>query len=164
MEITRRGFTRGAVGLALGSQLGARALAQSNPGARPGLEPALAAIRAHGEAHLAYFGIPGMTLGLTAPDGFSTVLNLGYANREARTPITPDTLFQIGSISKVMTATLLHQFASERRVKLFHPARDLPPGLSPPTRNTNNPPHMPDPLARPPGDEPLWGGGGHRTA
>src|SRR5205085_10407121 len=117
MEISRRGFTRGAVGLALGSQVVARAFAQWT-GARPGLEPALAAIRAHGEAHLAYFGIPGMTLGLTAPDGFSTVLNFGYANREARTPITSDTLFQIGSISKVMTATLLHQFAGEGRFNL----------------------------------------------
>src|SRR4029078_13656189 len=114
MKLTRRGFTRGAVGLALGSQLGGLAFAQ----ARPGLEPALAAIRAHGEAHLAYFGLPGMTLGLTAPDGFSTVLNFGYANREARTPIHPDTLFQIGSISKVMTAALLHQFAGEGRFQL----------------------------------------------
>ena len=62
MELTRRGFARGAVGLALGSQLGAAAFAQS----RPGLSAALAAIRAHGEAHLAYIGIPGLTLGLTA--------------------------------------------------------------------------------------------------
>src|SRR3954452_18924239 len=164
MEITRRGFTRGAVGLALGSQLGARALAQSNPGARPGLEPALAAIRAHGEAHLAYFGIPGMTLGLTAPDGFSTVLNLGYANREARTPIMPDTLFQIGSISKVMTATLLHQFASERRFNLSDRASDLLPMLPLPAGNAITVQHLLDHVAGLPGDEPLWIEGGQRTA
>ena len=42
-----------------------------------------------------------MTLGVTTPDGFATVLNFGFANADARTPITADTLFQIGSISKV---------------------------------------------------------------
>jgi len=164
MEITRRGFTRGAVGLALGSQLGARAFAQSSPATRPGLEPALAAIRAHGEAHLAYLGIPGMTLGLTAPDGFSTVLNFGYANREARSPITPDTLFQIGSISKVMTATLLHQFASERRFNLSDRASDLLPVLPLPAGNTITVQHLLDHVAGLPGDEPLWLEGGQRTA
>src|SRR3954470_3392383 len=100
MDVTRRGFTRGAVGLALGSQLAGPLFAQA-PAA---LSPALAAIRAYGEAHRALWALPGMTLGLTTPDGFSTVLDFGYANLDARTPITPDTLFQIGSISKVMTA------------------------------------------------------------
>ena len=160
MEITRRGFTRGAVGLALGTQLGGIAFAQS----RPGLEPALAAIRAHGESHIAYFGLPGMTLGLTTPDGFSTVLDFGYANREARTPITPDTLFQIGSISKVMTATLLHQFASEGRFKLSDRASDVLPVLPLPTGNTITVQHLLDHVAGLPGDEPLWVEGGQRTA
>ena len=53
---------------------------------------------------------------LTTPDGFATTLNFGFANADARTPITDDTLFQIGSISKVMTATLLHQFVGRRAV------------------------------------------------
>src|SRR4051812_48483615 len=152
MKITRRGFTRGAISLAVGSQLGGVAMAQS----RPGLEPALAAIRAHGEAHLAYFGLPGMTLGVTAPDGFTTVLNFGLANREARTPITPDTLFQIGSISKVMTAPLLHQFASEGRLKLSDRANDVFPALPLPAGNTISVQHLLDHVAGLPGDEPLW--------
>jgi CubicO group peptidase (beta-lactamase class C family) len=160
MELTRRGFTRGALGLALGGQLGGVAFAQT----RPGLDPALAAIRAHGEAHLAYFGLPGMTLGLTTPDGFSTVLNFGYADREARTPIAPDTLFQIGSISKVMTATLLHQFASEGRFKLSDRASDVLPALPLPAGNAITVQHLLDHVAGLPGDEPLWIEGGQRTA
>ena len=160
MEVTRRGFTRGAVGLALGSQLGAAALAQP----RGDLAPALAAIRAYGEAHLRYFGLPGMTLGLTAPDGFSSVLDFGFANADARTPITPDTLFQIGSISKVMTATLLHQFAAEGRFKLTDRMSDLLPGMPLPAGNSIQVQHMLDHVAGLPGDAPLWTAGGLWTA
>src|SRR5689334_13180943 len=107
MRITRRKFTGGALSAVLGAQLSVPAFAQP----RTDLTAALAVIRAYGEAHLRYFGLPGMTLGLTTPDGFATVLNFGYANADARTPITPATLFQIGSISKSMTATLIHQYA-----------------------------------------------------
>jgi CubicO group peptidase (beta-lactamase class C family) len=160
MDITRRGFTRGAVGLALGSQLGGVALAQPSTA----IATALAAIRAHADAHLRYFGLPGMTLGLTAPSGFSTVLNFGFANADARTPITPDTLFQIGSISKVMTAALLHQFAAEGRFKLTDRASDLLPSLPLPAGNAIQVQHMLDHVAGLPGDSPLWTAGGLWTA
>src|SRR5438876_5355186 len=115
MQLTRRGFTGGALSLALGSQFSVAGFAQST---RADLAPAVAAIRAHGEAHRVRFGLPGLTLGLTTPDGFTTVLDFGYANADARTPITPDTLFQIGSISKSLTAMLIHQFAAEGRLSL----------------------------------------------
>jgi D-alanyl-D-alanine carboxypeptidase len=160
MHITRRGFTRGAAGLALGTQLGTSLFAQP----RADLAPALAAIRAYGEAHLAFFGLPGMTLGLTTPDGFSTVLDFGYANPDSRRPITPDTLFQIGSISKVMTATLLHQFAAEGRFSLTDRVSALLPSLPLPTGNAIQVQHMIDHVAGLPGDAPLWAEGGLWTA
>src|ERR1051325_2905664 len=107
MKLSRRTFSSGALGLALGCQLGAPAFAAAGAD----LAPAIAAIRAYAEVHRRRFSLPGLTLGLTTPDGFSTVIDLGYANADARSPITPDTLFQIGSISKSMTATLIHQLA-----------------------------------------------------
>src|SRR3954468_17998724 len=112
MLISRRAFTGGALSVALGSQLAAPAFAQDARRAA-----ALAGIRAYGEAHLRHFGLPGMTLGFTTPDGFSTVLDFGYANADARTPITPETLFQVGSISKLMNAAVLHQFVAEGRLR-----------------------------------------------
>src|SRR4051794_25441309 len=160
MQLTRRGFARGTVALVLGSQLGGVAFAQP----RPALSAALAAIRAYGEAHLAYFGLPGMTLGLTTPDGFSTVLDFGYANADSRRPITPDTLFQIGSISKVMTATLLHQFAAEGRFSLTDRASALLPSLPLPPGNAIQVQHMIDHVAGLPGDAPLYAAGGLWTA
>jgi CubicO group peptidase (beta-lactamase class C family) len=160
MPITRRGFTGGAIGLALSSQLPSRTFAQ----ARPDLSATLAAIRAYGEAHLRYHGLPGMTLGLTTPDGFATVIDLGYANLDARTPIRPDTLFQIGSISKVMTAALLHQFAAEGRLKLTDRVSDLLPSMPLPAGNAIQVQHLLDHVAGLPGDAPLWTSGGLWTA
>ena len=95
MQISRRSFAGGALSLAAVSSIPARAFAQASPR----ISAALRVIQAYGEEHRAYFNLPGMTLGLVTPDGQRTVLNFGYANRDAKTAITADTLFQVGSIS-----------------------------------------------------------------
>jgi D-alanyl-D-alanine carboxypeptidase len=159
MLITRRAFAGGALSVALGSQLGAPALGQSLK-----LAAALDAIRIYGEAHRQHFGLPGMTLGVTAPDGFSTVLNFGYANPDARTPITADTLFEIGSISKLMNAAVLHQFAAEGRLRLSDRISDLLPGIPLPAGNTITVQHVLDHVAGLPGDAPTFPDGGLWTA
>ena len=160
MEISRRAFTGGAFSLALGSQLTVPAFAQ----ARPELAAAIDAIRAYGEAHLRYFHLPGMTLGLVTPEGHRTVLNFGYANADARTPITSETIFQIGSISKVMVATLLHQFAGEGRFSLSDRLSDLLPTIPLPAGNRIQVQHMLDHVAGLPGDSPVFPDGGLWTA
>jgi|tagenome__1003787_1003787.scaffolds.fasta_scaffold20988124_3 D-alanyl-D-alanine carboxypeptidase len=161
MQVSRRGFTGGALSFALGSQLSVPAFAQPS---RSDLAPALAAIRAYGEAHHVRFGLPGLTLGLTTPDGFSTVLDFGYANADARTPITPDTLFQIGSISKSMTSLLLHQFAAEGRFRLTDRMSAIMPVFRLPPGNVITVQHMLDHTAGLPGDAPLFPEGGLWTA
>ena len=130
MLISRRSFTGGALGVVLGSQLAAPAFGQDIKRAS-----ALAAIRAYGEAHLQHFRLPGLSLGVTTPEGFGTVMNFGYANADARTPITPDTLFEIGSISKSMTATLIHQFVAQGRFSLTSRISDLLPAVPLPRGN-----------------------------
>src|SRR4051812_32312794 len=160
MQLTRRGFTGGALSAVLGSQLSAPALAQ----ARADLAGALEAIRACGEAHRSYFGLPGMTLGVTTPDGFASVLNFGFANAEARTAIGDDTLFQIGSITKAMTAVLIHQFAAEGRIGLTDRVSSLLPSLALPAGNEIQVQHLLDHVAGLPGDAPLFPGGGLWTA
>ena len=49
--------------------------------------------------------ISGMSVGII-DDGRSYVFNYGVASKETRQPVTADTLFEIGSISKTFTATL----------------------------------------------------------
>jgi D-alanyl-D-alanine carboxypeptidase len=160
MIISRRGFTAGALSAGVALQLPARAWAE-RPAA---IGPAMEAIQAYGEAHLREFGLPGLTLGLTAPDGFTRVLNFGFANRDARTPITAATLFQIGSISKVMTAALLHQSAAEGRFRLTDRLSDLLPGIPLPQGNAIRVQHMLDHVAGLPGDAPIFPEGGLWTA
>jgi D-alanyl-D-alanine carboxypeptidase len=159
MQISRRGFTGGALSLVLGSQV-SPVFAQT----RGDLAPALAAIRAFGEAHLRYFGLPGMTLGVTTPDGFSTVMNFGFADRDTRRPIAPDTLFQIGSITKLMTAALLHQFAAEGRFRLTDRVSTILPLMPLPAGNTIEVQHLIDHVAGLPGDAPPFPDGGLWTA
>lgn len=128
MKISRRAFSSGALSLAVGSQLPSSALAQQ----RSTLAAALQAIRAYGDAHVRYYGLPGMTLGITAPNGFATVINFGDTNHEALAtvpPIAPEALFQIGSITKVMTALVIHQLAAEGRLKLGDVASGLVPDV-----------------------------------
>ncbi|KVK82887.1 class C beta-lactamase [Burkholderia ubonensis] len=54
---------------------------------------------------MAKYGIPGMAVGIVA-DGQTYVFNYGVASRQSRRPVTRDTLFEIGSVSKTFTATL----------------------------------------------------------
>jgi hypothetical protein len=92
------------------------------------------------------------------------VLNFGYANREARTPITADTLFQIGSITKVMVAALLHQFAAQGRLRLSDRLSDLLPEIALPAGNRIQVQHLIDHVAGLPGDAPMFPDGGLWTA
>ena len=58
----------------------------------------------------------------------------GTANYETNAPITPETLFQVGSMTKTFTAEMILQLAEEDKVKLESPigvyAKTLSPKLS----------------------------------
>jgi beta-lactamase class C len=51
------------------------------------------------------YDIPGMAVGVVAP-GLAVVINRGVASRTTGQPVTDATLFEIGSVSKTLTATL----------------------------------------------------------
>ncbi len=123
MHMTRRGFAGGALGLALVAR---PALAKS-AAAQPGMAEAIQAIGNYADAHRRFYNLPNMTLSVTAPDGFSTIINRGVANLEDRRPVGPETLFQIGSITKSITAAIIHQLAAEGRLSLNGDARPLLP-------------------------------------
>lgn len=54
---------------------------------------------------LAKYDIPGMAVAVTI-NGQQHFFNFGVAAKETKTPVTKDTLFEIGSVSKTFTATL----------------------------------------------------------
>jgi CubicO group peptidase (beta-lactamase class C family) len=159
MLITRRAFTAGALSAAIAGEI-TPAFAQASPR----LAGAIAAIGAHAEQHLRHFGLPGMTVGLTVPGSFSRILNFGFANRDSRAPIRPDTLFQIGSISKCMTAALVHQLAAQGRLRLDDRVSNIVPSIPLPAGNSITVQHLLDHTAGLPDDAPLFGEGGLWTS
>ena len=75
---------------------------------------------------LAHWKVPAVTIGVYDAGEVRTAA-FGEANREAHWPATPDTLFQIGSISKVFTATAVMQLVDGWRIDLDAPVtRYLP--------------------------------------
>jgi CubicO group peptidase (beta-lactamase class C family) len=162
--ISRRAFTAGALSAAAALPLSVRARAQGTAAPGPALNLALAAIAEHAEAHRRSVGLPGLTLGLSLPDGTSRTLNFGFADLEACTTIGPDTLFQVGSISKLMNAALLQQLAVEGRFALTDRISTLLPDLTLPPNNNIQVQHVLDHVAGVPADAPVRPEGGLWTA
>jgi len=159
MEIDRRTFTKGAVALAASTALGGRAAAQLAPGLSP-QQRAVGAIEDYAEAHRRWFGLPGMTLSVSSPSGFSSVVNIGFANLNAQAPFTADTLIQIGSISKSLTSAVLHQFVSEGRLRLSDRITTILPDTPLPAGSPVEVQHLLDHVAGLPGDPALFVRGG----
>uniref|UniRef100_A0A6H2TY05 Class C beta-lactamase IDC-2 n=1 Tax=sediment metagenome TaxID=749907 RepID=A0A6H2TY05_9ZZZZ len=70
--------------------------------------------------------IPGMVVGLIL-DGQPYVVTYGVASKEANVPVAEATLFEIGSVSKVFTATLAAYAQTTGKLSLDdHPGKYLP--------------------------------------
>ncbi len=75
---------------------------------------------------IAEYDLPGMAVGLTV-DGKAHIFNYGLASRENKLPVTDATLFELGSISKPMTATLaLYAHALGKFSLNDHPSKFMP--------------------------------------
>jgi CubicO group peptidase (beta-lactamase class C family) len=72
--------------------------------------------------------VPGVAFGVIA-DGQTTVDGLGVTNVEHPLPVTADTLFQIGSISKTITGTAAVRLAQQGLLELDAPVRRYIPDL-----------------------------------
>lgn len=73
--------------------------------------------------------IPGAAVGITL-DGHSRVLDYGEASLETHRRVTPDTLFEVGSVSKTFTATLASYAALTGHISLSDGASRYLPGLA----------------------------------
>ncbi|HEX8478036.1 MAG TPA: class C beta-lactamase, partial [Telluria sp.] len=75
---------------------------------------------------MAEYGIPGMAVAVTV-DGRPAFFYYGVASTEQQTPVSADTIFELGSISKTFTATLA-AYAQEQGVLSLdeHPGAYLP--------------------------------------
>ena len=72
--------------------------------------------------------VPGTTLGILH-DGTITETGAGVLNKATGVEVTPGSLFQIGSITKVWTATLVMQLVDEGALDLDAPVAEVLPGF-----------------------------------
>lgn len=77
----------------------------------------------------------GLVLGVMDADGATRVVAYGDPGAGAQ-PLGPDSVFEIGSVTKVFTTTLLADMVQKGEVSLDVPAQTYaPPGMTLPTRN-----------------------------
>jgi len=74
--------------------------------------------------------IPGVAVGVVERGHLSFAGGFGYRDVEKHLPVTPDTLFPVGSCSKAFTATAVALLADEGRIALDTPVRTYLPDFS----------------------------------
>lgn len=84
-------------------------------------------------AHQLRASIPGLALAIVDRDGLLHSATYGYADLATSTPVSTETLFEIGSLSKSFTSILLLQQAAQNRIDLFAPISQYLPWLTVPS-------------------------------
>lgn len=74
------------------------------------------------------YAIPGMAIGIVA-DGKPYVFDYGVMSTQTGKPVTGDTLFEIGSVSKTLTATLASDAQEGGELSLSDPAAKYLPAM-----------------------------------
>jgi D-alanyl-D-alanine carboxypeptidase len=74
-------------------------------------------------------GVPALVVGITNRERLLRVFAHGYANLERKTPIRPDSRFEIGSISKSFASIVLLQLQEQGHLDLDDPVTEYLPWL-----------------------------------
>jgi CubicO group peptidase (beta-lactamase class C family) len=73
--------------------------------------------------------VPGLAIAVVQGDKVTLLKGYGYRDMEKKLPVTPNTLFAIGSITKSFTVTTLGMEVDEGKVDWDKPVRDYMPSL-----------------------------------
>ena len=79
--------------------------------------------------HMRETGAPGLTLALANRDGVIRVSTYGFADTKANMRVVPETMFEIGSISKSFVGLTLMQLRDEGKLDLNKPIAEYLPWL-----------------------------------
>src|SRR4026207_109695 len=72
---------------------------------------------------------PGAAIAIVRGGRVIYTKGFGISNVETRCPVTPDMLFRVGSITKMLTATVLVSLSEEGKIALDAPVGDFVEGL-----------------------------------
>ena len=73
------------------------------------------------QAQMAYRGLPGVAIGVVSGDRLVWSKGFGFADVDARTPVTASTKFRMASHSKLFTSTAIMQLRDQGKVRLDDP-------------------------------------------
>jgi len=93
------------------------------------VQPLFAKLDAFIARHMHETGAPGLTLALANRDGLIRASTYGYADTKAGLKVAPETMFEIGSISKSFVALLLLQLHDEGKLDLNKPIAEYLPWI-----------------------------------
>src|SRR5262245_52531239 len=78
----------------------------------------------------------GIVVGIIEPDGARRIISYGALAKGDKRPLNGDTVFEIGSISKVFTSLLMSDMVERKELALTDPiSKYLPPNVKVPERN-----------------------------
>ena len=80
---------------------------------------------------LTKYSIPGAALAVSRNGSLVYARGFGYANTANSTPVQPDSLFRIGSVSKTFTAVAILELVQQGKLQLSQSAFGLLPNLTP---------------------------------
>lgn len=79
--------------------------------------------------HMRETGAPGMMLALANRDGLIRVSTYGFADTKAKARVVPETMFEIGSVSKSFVGLVCLQLSEEGKLDLHKPVVEYLPWL-----------------------------------
>src|SRR4029450_9472712 len=93
------------------------------------MQPVFAKLDEYIARHMRETGAPGLTLALANRDGLLRVSTYGFADTKAGLHVVPETMFEIGSISKSFVSLALLQLREEGKLDLNKPVVEYLPWL-----------------------------------
>ncbi|MEM7586286.1 MAG: serine hydrolase [Acidobacteriota bacterium] len=93
----------------------------------PAVADAIALLELWTEEQRAYQALPGLAIGVVHDQDLIWARGFGVRDLESLEPVTPDTVFRVGSVTKVFTATAILQLRDRGLLRLDDPvAQHLP--------------------------------------
>src|SRR5919106_6976993 len=93
------------------------------------VQPVFARLDEYIARHMRETGAPGMTLAIANHDGLIRASTYGFADTKAGLRVAPETMFEIGSISKSFVGLLLLQLRDEGKLDLNKPIAEYLPWI-----------------------------------
>jgi len=97
------------------------ARAEVNLQEQPEVADALTVLDMWIQQHVAYRGVPGLSIAVVFDQDIVWAKGYGYSDLENKIPATPSTIYRIGSITKLFTSTAILQLRDQGMLRLDDP-------------------------------------------